>query len=95
MMYLTKPRVYLPPPRYGPDSQVFRKKTLIFDLDETLVHCLDQQELFSDDVKPDIIIPIPICLDEDDAPSDMDCVDAEFMVRPHLMYCLEELSRYY
>ena len=53
--------MYIPPPRYNVESKVFRKKTLIFDLDETLIHCLDESEQYGDThVDPDMIIIIPI-----------------------------------
>lgn len=37
--YLSKERIYLPPPR---DPKL--KKLLILDIDETLIHCLDEKD---------------------------------------------------
>jgi len=53
--YLSKPPVYLPPYRPG------ITKTLIFDIDETMIHCLD--DISS---PPDVIIKIPLNDNEDD-----------------------------
>jgi CTD small phosphatase-like protein 2 len=38
-----------------------------------------------------MVIPIPI----EDPDASTDHVNAEINVRPHLLYCLEELSHYY
>lgn len=53
--YKLKPPVYLPPLRPG------IKKTLIFDIDETMIHCLEDQTQ-----TPDVIIRIPLGETEDD-----------------------------
>jgi len=45
-------------------SKVFRKKTLIFDLDETLIHCLDEKELEMG-LRGEVLIDVPY-IDEDD-----------------------------
>lgn len=41
-------------------SKVFRKKTLIFDLDETLIHCRDMEEYYERDQRPDLKVMVPI-----------------------------------
>jgi hypothetical protein len=62
-LYLLKSKVFLPPPSYV-CSKVFRKKTLIFDLDETLIHCLDEKELEMG-LRGEVLIDVPY-IDEDD-----------------------------
>lgn len=89
--YLKKPKVYLPPPVYDSQSKVYRKKTLIFDLDETMIHCLDEKEQFEANDDPDMVITIPI----DDPDASVINVDADINVRPHLLQCLNDLSKYY
>lgn len=63
--------IYLPPPR----SQN-HKKTLIFDMDETLIHCVDD----IDQEDPQFIIKVPLDGEE---------VEAGINVRPYALECLE------
>jgi hypothetical protein len=61
-----------------PFDQPFKTKTIVFDLDETLIHCVDDYE--SDN--PQVVIPIKFS--EDPEP-----VMAGINIRPHLTDCLE------
>jgi CTD small phosphatase-like protein 2 len=70
---------------------VFRKKTLIFDLDETLIHCLDESEL-SHNFRGDLSVEVPY-VDEDDLTEGF--VTAEINLRPHLMETLDHLRQFY
>jgi len=56
-------------------------KTIVFDLDETLVHCLDDVE----DGKPDAIIPVTF-------PTG-DVIDAGIMIRPYARQSLIEANK--
>jgi hypothetical protein len=89
--YLMKEKVYLPHPRHARIQ-----KTLILDLDETMIHCLDERELGMG-IKPDITVKVPYLLDEEDGPCNMSSnvcfVDAEVVVRPYLRAALERLSK--
>ena len=49
------------------------RKTLIFDIDETMIHCLEEA-----DHKPDVIIRIPL------DPENTEFADAGINIRPHL-----------
>jgi len=69
----------LPPPR-NPQSQ---KKLVIFDMDETLIHCVDDIETQD----PDVILEI-------DFP-DEETVYAGINIRPYIMECLEEANKYF
>lgn len=69
-------KVYLPPQQNGD------KKTLIFDLDETLIHCNDNPE-----TPCDIKVPIKF--------TGGDIVEAGLVIRPYAVECLKELSKYY
>ncbi|CDW73776.1 nli interacting factor-like phosphatase family protein [Stylonychia lemnae] len=60
------------------------KKTLIFDMDETLIHCVDDIE--TED--PDVIIPI--LFDDDDEP-----VQAGINVRPYIYECIREAKKHF
>ena len=71
--------MYLPPPRYNEHTKVYRKKTLIFDLDETMIHCLDEKE-HEQGIKADVVINVPI----DDPDSSDYYVGAEVNIRPNL-----------
>lgn len=55
--------IYLPSPRYDAYTKVYKKKTLIFDLDETLIHCLEEKELGR---VPDLIVRVPFIDDTTD-----------------------------
>ncbi len=67
-VYKEKEPIYLPPYQDG------IKKTLIFDIDETMIHCLEDSDLI-----PDVIIKIP--LDEEYS----EFADAGLNIRPHLL----------
>jgi CTD small phosphatase-like protein 2 len=69
--YKKKDSIFLPEYRHG------IKKTLILDIDETMIHCLDDPYAVSD-----VIIKIPI--DEEYS----EFVDAGLNIRPHLHDCL-------
>lgn len=62
-------------------SEYEHKKTIIFDLDETLVHC--SRDLYGS--KPDVFIPIVF--------TNGDFVNAGIHIRPYLKECLEECSK--
>lgn len=57
------------------------KKTVVFDLDETLVHCCEN----TDEVKPDVILPVVFPTGE--------VVDAGINIRPHAIECLKEVNK--
>ena len=69
----------LPPPRH-PGI----KKTLVFDLDETLIHCLDEEE---EGGSYDFSVPIAFPGGES--------VDAHVNVRPYALECLREANEHY
>jgi len=69
--------VYLPD-SWVPDTQ---KKVLIFDMDETLIHCVDDIETQN----PDILLEI-------DFPGE-ETVCAGINLRPYLMQCLQEAGK--
>lgn len=71
--------VDLPDPRI-PDQQ---KKLVIFDMDETLIHCVDDIETQD----PDVILEI-------DFP-DEETVYAGINIRPYIMECLEEANKHF
>lgn len=66
--------VFLPP------FKGHRKKTLIFDMDETLIHCVDSIE----DEDPQFIIKVPLDGEE---------VDAGINIRPYALECLEAVNQ--
>lgn len=57
-------------------------KTLIFDLDETLIHCTDSQKKVGE-----VYLPIVFPTGEK--------INAGINIRPYAKYALEELSKYY
>ncbi len=61
-----------------------KTKTIIFDLDETLIHCVDDAETDN----PDVVIPIHFS--EDPEP-----VMAGINIRPHIIECLELANKYF
>ena len=73
--YLKKERIYLPQFK---NNKI--KKTLILDIDETMIHCLDDRD--PEDEEPDVVIRIPL---DDDG----DYADAGINIRPHLYECLK------
>lgn len=71
--------VQLPQVRY-PN---FQKKLAIFDMDETLIHCVDDIETQD----PDIVLEI-------DFP-DEEMVYAGINIRPYIMECLEDANKHF
>ena len=57
------------------------KKTVIFDLDETLVHCCENIE----DCQPDVILPVQFPSGE--------VINAGLNIRPHAIECLREINK--
>ena len=76
--YKFKEPIYLPPLPTG------IKKTLIFDIDETMIHCLED-----DRYTPDVTIKIPL----DDEGEEY--ADAGINIRPHLYECLKQANENY
>jgi len=56
----------------------------VFDLDETLIHCVDDAETDS----PDVIIPIKFS-------DDPEPVMAGINIRPHIVECLQTANKYF
>ena len=81
--------VILPPPKHSS-----LKKVLIFDIDETLIHCLDEKD--AADATPDVIIKIPLDEEElknsEDNPEGLDHADAGINIRPHVYDCLKQAN---
>jgi len=71
----------LPPPK-NPAN----KKVLILDIDETMIHCLDERD--PENEEPDIVIRIPL---DDEG----DYADAGINIRPHLYECLKQANEMY
>lgn len=69
------PQIYLP--------QSIHKKTLIFDLDETLVHCIDDIENCNFD------LPISVCFEGQEP------INAGINVRPYAYECLKRAREHY
>eukprot|EP00357_Protocruzia_adherens_P016975 CAMPEP_0114993288 /NCGR_PEP_ID=MMETSP0216-20121206/12442_1 /TAXON_ID=223996 /ORGANISM="Protocruzia adherens, Strain Boccale" /LENGTH=725 /DNA_ID=CAMNT_0002356905 /DNA_START=86 /DNA_END=2263 /DNA_ORIENTATION=+ len=65
---------------YLPKKNPKHKKTVIFDLDETLVHCCDALK-----DNPDVVIPVTFPTGE--------VVQAGVNLRPHLRRCLKEVHK--
>eukprot|EP00828_Plagiopyla_frontata_P031148 TRINITY_DN4098_c0_g1_i1.p1 TRINITY_DN4098_c0_g1~~TRINITY_DN4098_c0_g1_i1.p1 ORF type:complete len:450 (+),score=63.59 TRINITY_DN4098_c0_g1_i1:91-1440(+) len=63
-------------------DKVNKKKTIIFDLDETLIHCNESLDIPSD-------IILPICFPSGEQ------ISAGVNIRPYAKECLETLSNYY
>lgn len=59
------------------------KKTVVFDLDETLIHCVEDP----DTQNPDIILEVKFPNGE--------IADAGINVRPYALECLREASKYF
>jgi CTD small phosphatase-like protein 2 len=72
-------QVDLPPPRH-PETQ---KKLLIFDMDETLIHCVDDVEKEETDVVIEIEFP------------GEETVYAGINIRPYIIECLLEASKHF
>lgn len=58
------------------------KKTVIFDLDETLVHCCEDSS-----IEPTIVLPIHFITGE--------VIEAPICVRPYALECLRQVSKHY
>ena len=61
-----------------------KTKTIIFDLDETLIHCVDDAE----NDNPQLIIPITF-------PEDPEPVMAGVNIRPYARECLEAANKHF
>jgi len=61
-----------------------KTKTIVFDMDETLIHCVDD----CDTDNPDVIIPIEF--EEEPAP-----INAGINIRPYVKECLELANQLY
>ena len=57
-------------------------KTIVFDLDETLVHCCDDLS-----ENPDIVLPVTFPTGE--------VVEAGINIRPYALECLKEANKYF
>jgi CTD small phosphatase-like protein 2 len=67
-----------------PPLTLLEKKTIIFDLDETLIHCVDDIE----QEDPDVIIEIDF--EDEDEP-----VHAGINIRPYMYECLKEANKFF
>lgn len=81
--------VDLPPPRDPVNCKyktspltVVEKKLCIFDMDETLIHCVDDPETQN----PDVVLEINF--EEED-----ETVIAGINIRPYIIECLQEVSK--
>ena len=61
-----------------------KTKTIVFDMDETLIHCVDDAELDN----PDVVIPIKFS--EDPEP-----IMAGINIRPFARECLEAANEHF
>jgi CTD small phosphatase-like protein 2 len=59
---------------------------LILDIDETMIHCLDDRD--PENEEPDVVIKVP--LDEEG-----EYADAGINIRPHLYECLKQFNQHY
>ena len=59
------------------------RKTVIFDLDETLVHCCENLE----EMKPDVLLPVTFPNGE--------IINAGINIRPHALECLREANKHF
>ncbi len=75
-MMVERKAVYLPPPK-----RRAQLKTIFFDLDETLVHCVEDNDLEN----PEIILEIKFPNGE--------TAEAGINVRPFAIECLREASK--
>ena len=69
--------VDLPPPNAG-----HKTKTIVFDLDETLIHCVDD----IDTENPDVIIPLHFT-------GEPEPVMAGINIRPYAVECLKAANQ--
>ena len=77
-----KGRDFLPPTFISNYVLALDKKTIVFDLDETLIHCNENTS-----IPYDILLPIKF-------PSG-DIIEAGINIRPYARECLEELSKHF
>ncbi|OMJ93111.1 hypothetical protein SteCoe_3924 [Stentor coeruleus] len=59
------------------------KKTVVFDLDETLVHCCENIE----EMQPDVLLPVTFPNGE--------VINAGISIRPYAIECLKEVNKYF
>ena len=59
------------------------KKTVVFDLDETLVHCCENLE----EMQPDVLLPVTFPNGE--------IINAGINIRPYAIECLKEINKYF
>lgn len=79
-------KVFLP----EPDRPSEQMKVAIFDMDETLIHCVDDLERDN----PDVIIEIDFSPDGRGMnPEDIVC--AGINIRPYALECLEEANKHF
>lgn len=78
LQLVDKRGVYLPKPKNG-----LAKKTVVFDLDETLIHCVDDPQKET----PDVILEVRFPNGE--------VADAGINIRPYAIDCLREVSKYF
>jgi CTD small phosphatase-like protein 2 len=78
-------RVFLP----EPDRPLEQTKVAIFDMDETLIHCVDDLDRES----PDVILEIDFSPEGQHNPEDIVC--AGINIRPYALECLEEASKHF
>ena len=65
-----------------------QKKVVIFDMDETLIHCVDD----IDKENPDVVLEIDFSSDgQGQNPADIIC--AGINIRPFVIECLEEATK--
>jgi TFIIF-interacting CTD phosphatase-like protein len=67
------------------------RKLLIFDLDETLIHCEREELVYACDLKED---PDMVYLNIRNPETNED-VKTGFMIRPYAIECLKVASKYY
>jgi FMN phosphatase YigB (HAD superfamily) len=66
-----------------PSDPINHKKLLIFDMDETLIHCVDDIEKEESDIILEINFP------------DEETVYAGINIRPYIMECLTEAKKHF
>ena len=71
-----------------PETQ---KKVVIFDMDETLIHCVDDIERDNPDVILEIDFSDPDTPESERSPEDIVC--AGINIRPGIIECLEEANK--
>lgn len=71
-----------------PERPAEQKKVAIFDMDETLIHCVDDVEKDN----PDVVLEIDFSPDGNGQNPD-DIVCAGVNIRPYVIECLEEANK--